>query len=66
MRDFIKYEEGKTLQQAIDAWQYAERHPKQKSAIAPQFEYIRHIHAGTSATSAAREKEPTKIIATVR
>lgn len=41
MRDFIKHEHGKTLQQAIHAWQSAYDAPV-KTEIAPQFEYNQH------------------------
>lgn len=41
MRDFIAAGEGKTLQQAIDAW----HQPRQKTPVAPQFEYNRHMRA---------------------
>jgi hypothetical protein len=43
MRDFIKHGEGKTLQEAIDAWHQAQHAPKIETEIAPQFEYNRHI-----------------------
>lgn len=44
MRDFIKYERGKTLADAIVASQAAaKRKPQQKTEIAPQFEYMRHM-----------------------
>ncbi len=43
MRDFIKYEEGKTLQDAINVWQEAKDNPRKKTEIAPQFEYMRHM-----------------------
>ncbi len=44
MRDFIKRDGvGKTLQDAIDAWQQAKRQPRAETEIAPQFEYNRHV-----------------------
>lgn len=43
MREFIKLEEGKTLQNAIDAWQEAKDNPPQKIEIETQFEYMRHM-----------------------
>ena len=43
MRDFIKNEEGKTLQDAIDAWQESIDNPASKTEIDPQFEYMRHM-----------------------
>ena len=43
MRDFIKHEMGKTLQDAIDAWREAETSPKPETEIEPQFEYMRHM-----------------------
>lgn len=43
MRDFIKQGHGKTLQEAINAWQVAKANPPQKTEIAPQFEYMRHM-----------------------
>lgn len=43
MRDFIHYGVGKTLGEAIEAWQEAQRNPVKEKPIAPQFEYNRHI-----------------------
>jgi hypothetical protein len=43
MRDFIHGETGKTLDEAIETWQEAQRNPIQEKFIAPQFEYNRHI-----------------------
>lgn len=43
MRDFIKDGAGKTLQEAIDAWQADKSTPPQAKEIAPQFEYNQHI-----------------------
>jgi hypothetical protein len=42
MRDFIKHGAGKTLQEAIKAWE-TEQQPKAAKEIAPQFEYNRHM-----------------------
>lgn len=39
MRDFIRDGEGKTLEEMITAWS----RPREKTAIAPQFEYNRHM-----------------------
>ena len=43
MRDFIKYGTGKTLQDAIEAWEAGQKGPKAEKEIASQFEYNRHI-----------------------
>jgi len=43
MREFIKHGEGKTLQEAIDAWHQNHHNPSSETPIAPQFEYNRHI-----------------------
>ncbi len=43
MREFIKHGEGKTLQEAIDAWYWDRQNPQAETPIAPQFEYNRHI-----------------------
>lgn len=43
MRDFIHKGAGKTLQEAIETWEAAQRQPAQEKPIAPQFEYNRHI-----------------------
>ncbi len=43
MRDFIKDGAGKTLQDAIDAWQNDRNAPQAETEIALQFEYNRHI-----------------------
>lgn len=42
LRDFIHNGQGKTLQEAILAWETAQRSSVEKE-IAPQFEYNRHI-----------------------
>jgi hypothetical protein len=42
MRDFIHNGQGKTLQEAILAWEAAQRSPGKKQ-IAPQFEYNQHV-----------------------
>lgn len=44
LRDFIHHGQGKTLQEAILAWENAQANPVEKE-IAPQFEYNRHIRA---------------------
>ena len=44
MREFIKYEAGKTLGNAIKAWEENQNTPREKD-IAPQFEYNRHMRA---------------------
>ena len=44
MRDFIQYGEGKTLGDALEAWQAANEAPA-RTEIAPQFEYNRHMRA---------------------
>lgn len=41
MREFIAQGAGKTLQEAIEAWQQ----PRSATTIAPQFEYNRHMRA---------------------
>ncbi|MBN1887932.1 MAG: hypothetical protein JW850_08065 [Thermoflexales bacterium] len=43
MRDFIHHGVGKTLHEAIVAWEADRRNPERKKEIAPQFEYNRHI-----------------------
>jgi hypothetical protein len=43
MRDFIHQKIGKTLQEAIETWEAAQRNPGPEKPIAPQFEYNRHI-----------------------
>ncbi len=43
MRDFIKNGAGRTLQEALDAWETAQKQPVSEKEIAPQFEYNRHI-----------------------
>jgi hypothetical protein len=45
MRDFIKNESGKTLQEAIEAWEVDKQNPAPKTEIEPQFEYMRHMRA---------------------
>jgi len=45
MRDFIKDGAGRTLQEAIEAWEEEKRCPKPKGEIAPQFEYMWHMRA---------------------
>lgn len=45
MRDFIKHGAGKTLQQAIAAWETSQQPNQPETPIAPQFEYNRHIRA---------------------
>jgi len=42
LRDVIHHGQGKTLQEAILAWEAAQRSPLE-TEIAPQFEYNRHI-----------------------
>lgn len=44
MRDFVKYGQGKTLGEALDVWQAATEAPE-RTEIAPQFEYNRHMRA---------------------
>ena len=44
MRDLVKYGQGKTLGEALDAWQAANVAPE-RTEIAPQFEYNRHMRA---------------------
>lgn len=44
MRNFIAQGQGKTLEDAIDAWQNDRQNPVQTD-IAPQFEYNRHMRA---------------------
>lgn len=44
MRSFIANEAGKTLEDAITAWQAA-RESREPTDIAPQFEYNRHMRA---------------------
>ena len=43
MRDLVKNGQGKTLAQAIDAWQVRRQAPKIVTEIEGQFEYNRHI-----------------------
>ncbi|MBN1890110.1 MAG: SAP domain-containing protein [Thermoflexales bacterium] len=43
MRDFIHHGAGKTLHEAIVAWEAEQNKPERKQEIAPQFEYNRHI-----------------------
>ena len=43
MRDFIKEGEGRTLGEAIAAWEADRSAPKAEKEIAPQFEYNRHF-----------------------
>ena len=43
MRDFIKNGAGRTLREAMDAWNADRSQPKTKKEIAPQFEFNRHI-----------------------
>ena len=43
MRDFIHRGVGKTLQEAIETWETAQRQPAHEKPIAPQFEYNRHV-----------------------
>ena len=57
MRDFIKNGEGKSLQEAIDAWQDAKRNPASKTEIEPQFEYMRHMRAYFAAHPQASREE---------
>lgn len=56
LRDFIHHKQGKTLQEAIHAWQNAQANPAEKD-IAPQFEYNRHIRAYLKAHPGAGLKE---------
>lgn len=42
MRNFIKHETGRTLQDAIAAWETS-RQEQAETAIGPQFEYNRHM-----------------------
>lgn len=68
MRDFVRDNPGRTLQDAIDAWHAAQTNPQQ-TTIAPQFEYNRHIreffaqHPGATraeAIAAWRTKRDTR------
>ncbi len=43
VRDFIKYQQGKTLGDAIDAWHKNDQNPQKTPPIDSQFEYNRHI-----------------------
>ena len=43
MRDFIKEGAGRTLQEAMDAWEADRSQPRTEKEIAPQFEYNRHF-----------------------
>lgn len=43
MRDLVKNGQGKTLEQAIEAWQAHQHAPKVETEIEAQFEYNRHI-----------------------
>jgi hypothetical protein len=45
MRDFIKNGVGKTLKEAMQAWEAGQQQPKGSKEIGPQFEYNRHIRA---------------------
>jgi hypothetical protein len=42
MRDFVRDNPGKTLQDAVDAWHTAQARPQQ-TPNAPQFAYNRHL-----------------------
>lgn len=44
MRDLVKHGQGKTLGEALEAWQAANKAPE-RTEIAPQFEYNRHMRA---------------------
>jgi len=59
MRDFIKHGEGKTLQEAIDAWEADRRSPSKKD-IDSQFEYNRHMRAYFEAHPGATRAEAVK------
>ena len=56
LRDFIHHGQGKTLQEAIRAWENAQTNPVEKD-IAPQFEYNRHIRAYLKAHPGAGLRE---------
>lgn len=43
MRDLVKNGQGKTLEQAINAWHAHQQTPKTETEIEAQFEYNRHI-----------------------
>jgi hypothetical protein len=43
MRDFIHHGVGKTLDEAIAAWQAEQKNPQPAKEIAPQFEYNRYL-----------------------
>ena len=45
MREFLRDNPGKTLQDAADAWREDQAHGPQKREIDPQFEFNRHIRA---------------------
>lgn len=49
MRDFIHHGAGKTLDEAIIAWEAEQKKPQQPKEIAPQFEYNRYIREYFSA-----------------
>jgi len=56
LRDFIHHGQGKTLQEAIRAWENAQTNPVEKD-VAPQFEYNRHIRAYLKAHPGAGLRE---------
>lgn len=53
MRDFIQNGAGKSLQEAINAWQQ----PRPTTTIAPQFEYNRYVRAFFAAKPNATREE---------
>ncbi len=57
MRDFIHNGTGKTLNEAIETWEGAQRNPMQEKSIAPQFEYNRHIREYFKTHPEAKLKE---------
>lgn len=56
LRDFISHEAGRTLDEAIAAWEAGER-AGPPAEIAPQFEYLRHLRAYRAANPQASRQE---------
>lgn len=59
MRDLVNYGQGKTLGEALEIWQAAREAPE-KTEIAPQFEYNRHMRAYYEAHPEATREDAIK------
>lgn len=57
MRDFVHHGTGKSLNEAIETWEEAQRNPIQEKTISPQFEYNRHIREYFKTHPQAKLKE---------